>query len=165
MYVYLYNKNNNNIIYRYTYEHWFFFRFFRYYFVLFFFFISLIAHTRVERKRDVIFDRNWVKRTSYTDLNHITIMLPTYYIVATLQLLKYVCFSTIFRRYEWLTLSGRAWTHVTASRWPKCCANSRVSARDCPRPQAIHPAATSVAAAAAAESAADPLSTRTATTR
>jgi len=45
-------------------------------------------------------------------------------------------FSDNFHRYEWLTLSGRVWTHVTASRWPKCCASSRASARDCLRRRA-----------------------------
>lgn len=75
-------------------------------------------------------------------------------------------FSDNFHRYEWLTLSGRVWTHVTASRWPKCCANSRASARDCLRRRAAAAAdRRPKPAEAVAPAPADPSNTLTATMR
>jgi len=62
-------------------------------------------------------------------------------------------------------LSGRVWTHVTASRWLKCCANSRASARDCLRRRAAAVRRPTPVAEAAAPAQVDPSNTPIATTR
>lgn len=87
-----------------------------------------------------------------------TIIITVFVVVVVAVVIISAIFRPFFRRYEWLTLSVKVWTHVTASRWPKCCANSRASARDCPQPPASP-------TRAAESTAAGPSSTRTATTR